>query len=54
MAGKNPESELVQIGCTEAELDLMKRAAAEDGKMVEEWFRDQLVRIASTQHQVIA
>ena len=46
MHGGTHMSETVQVGCTKAQLDLMKRAAEEVGQKVEEWFRDQIVQIA--------
>ena len=53
MNGGTHEYEIVQIGCTDGEFDLMKRAAEEDGQSVEEWFRDRLIEIASDQQHAV-
>lgn len=54
MQGGIHTSETVQVACTEAQFDLLKRAAEQVGQSVEDWFRDQLVQIAGNDQPGIA
>ncbi len=53
MNGGTHQSEIVQINCTTIEFNLMKRAAEEEARGVDEWFRDRLVEIASNQQHAV-